>query len=128
MCAKREEEIAQLSSDEAAMFLDDLGIDEPALNKLIHLSYELLGLISFFTVVGGEVKAWTIKRDATALKAAGKVHTDIERGFIKAEIISYDDFIGVGSMAKAKEAGLLKLEGKSHIMKDGDIVNFRFNV
>ncbi len=129
VCAKIEEEIGQLDADEAAMFLDDLGIDEPALNKLIHSSYELLGLMPFFTVGEDEVRAWTIKRGTTAAKAAGKIHSDIERGFIRAELISYDDYVASDkSMVKAKEKGLVRLEGKNYIMRDGDIVNFRFNV
>jgi GTP-binding protein YchF len=128
ICAKIEEEIAQLDKDEAAMFLEDLQIDEPALNKLIHLSYDLLGLIPFFTVGKDEVRAWTVRQNTTALKAAGKIHSDIERGFIRAEVISYDDFIGAGDMVKAKEKGTLRLEGKGYIVKDGDIINFRFNV
>lgn len=128
ICAKIEEEIAQLPEEEALAFLEDLGIDEPALNKLIHLSYDLLGLMPFFTVGEDEVRAWTIKQNMTALKAAGKIHSDIERGFIRAETISYDDLIDAGSMVKAKEKGTVRLEGKTYIMKDGDIVNFRFNV
>jgi GTP-binding protein YchF len=127
--AKIEEEIAKLSVEEAAEFLDDLGIKEPALNKLVHLSYDLLGLMPFFTVGEDEVRAWTIRKGTSALKAAGKIHSDIERGFIRAETISYDDFVASeNSMVKAKEKGLVRLEGKTYIMKDGDIVNFRFNV
>jgi GTP-binding protein YchF len=128
VCAKIEEEIAQLAEDEAAMFLEDLQIDEPALNKLIHLSYDLLGLMPFFTVGKDEVRAWTIRQNTPALKAAGKVHSDIERGFIRAEVVSYDDLISAGDMVKAKEKGHVRLEGKSYIVKDGDIINFRFNV
>ncbi|MFC1856005.1 redox-regulated ATPase YchF [Thermodesulfobacteriota bacterium] len=129
ICAKIEEEIAQLSDEEAALFLEDLQIKEPALDKLIHLSYKLLGLMPFFTVGVDEVRAWTIKKNTTAAKAAGKIHSDIERGFIRAEVISYDDYMSVDyNMVKAKEKGLVRLEGKSYIMQDGDIVNFRFNV
>ena len=128
LCGKIEMEIAQLSPDDAKLFLDDLGFDEPASKKLIHLCYDILGFISFFTYLGNEVRAWPIKKGTSAQKAAGKVHSDIERGFIKAEVISFDDFISAGSMHTAKEKGLLKLEGKSYEVKDGDIINFRFNV
>jgi ribosome-binding ATPase len=128
LCGKIEMEIAQLSPDEARAFLDDLGIAEPALSKLIHLSYDLLGLISFLTYGEDEVRAWTIARGTNAQKAAGKIHSDIERGFIREEVISYDDFISSGSMAAARDRGLLRLEGKTYEVKDGDMVNFRFNV
>jgi len=129
VCGKIEMELVQLSPDEAKAFLDDLGIDEPAMLRLCRISYNVLGLISFFTVIKDEVRAWTIKKDTEALKAAGKVHSDIERGFIKAEVVSFDDFISSdGDMAKAREKGLLRLEGKTYIVKDGDIINFKFNV
>ena len=128
LCGKIEMEIAQLSPEEAKAFLDDLGIAEPALNKLIHVSYDLLGLISFLTVGEDEVRAWTIARGMNAQKAAGKIHSDIERGFIRAEAVSYNDFIAHGNMAGAREKGLLRLEGKTYEVKDGDIINFRFNV
>jgi hypothetical protein len=128
LCGKIEMEIAQLPPDEAAAFLEDLGIAEPALNKLIHLSYELLGLISFLTAGEDEVRAWTIRKGTEAQKAAGKIHSDIERGFIRAELVAYADFIAHGSMAAAKEKGLVRLEGKTYEVKDGDIINFRFNV
>lgn len=128
LCGKIEMEIAQLSSDDAEVFLDDLGIPEPALNKLIRVSYDLLGLISFLTVGEDEVRAWTISRGMNALKAAGKIHSDIERGFIRAEVVSYENFILDGSMAAARGKGLLRLEGKTYEVKDGDIINFRFNV
>lgn len=128
LCGKIEMEIAQLPPDESEAFLDDLRIDEAAKDKLIHVSYDLLGLLSFFTVKGDEVRAWTIKKGATALRAAGKVHSDIERGFIKADVISFDDFIRCGSMAAAREQGLLRLEGKTYEVNDGDIMNFRFHV
>ncbi len=128
LCGKIEMEIAQLSADEAKAFLDDLGIKEPALNRLIHVSYDLLGLISFLTVGEDEVRGWTITRGASAQKAAGKVHSDIERGFIRAEVIGYDEFIAVGTMAAARDKGLLRVEGKTYEVKDGDIINFRFNV
>jgi GTP-binding protein YchF len=128
LCGKIEMEIAQLPPDEAKAFLDDLGIAEPAAHKLIRVSYDLLGLISFLTTGEDEVRAWTIGRGTTAQKAAGKIHSDIERGFIRAEVISYDDFIACGSMAAARDKGLLRLEGKAYGVADGDIINFRFNV
>ena len=128
LCGKIEMEIAQLPPDEAEAFLEDLGIAEPALNKLIHLSYELLGLISFLTAGEDEVRAWTIRKGTSAQKAAGKIHSDIERGFIRAEVVAYDDFIAHGSLAAARDKGLVRLEGKTYEVKDGDIINFRFNV
>ena len=128
LCGKIEMEIAQLSPDEAEVFLEDLGIAEPALNRLIRLSYELLGLISFLTAGEDEVRAWTIRRGTDAQRAAGKIHSDIERGFIRAELVAYDDFITYGSMAAARDKGLVRLEGKTYEVKDGDIINFRFNV
>ncbi len=128
LCGKIEMEIAQLNSDEAKAFLDDLKISEPALNKLIHVSYDLLGLISFLTCGEDEVRAWTIDRGANAQKAAGKIHSDIERGFIRAEVINFENFISCGNMATARDRGLMRLEGKGYEVKDGDIINFRFNV
>ena len=128
LCGKIEMEIAQLSPEEADAFLNDLGIQEPALNKLIHVSYGLLGLISFLTVGEDEVRAWTVKKGTDAQKAAGKIHSDIERGFIRGEDVSFDDFISNGSMSAARDKGLLRLEGKTYEVKDGDIINFRFNV
>ncbi|MCL5023394.1 MAG: redox-regulated ATPase YchF [Nitrospirae bacterium] len=128
LCGKIEMEIAQLSPEEARAFLDDLGISEPALNKLIRVSYDLLGLISFLTVGEDEVKAWTLTKGTGAQKAAGKIHSDIERGFIRAEVVHYGDFIACGNMHAAREKGLLRLEGKTYEVKDGDIINFRFNV
>lgn len=128
LCGKIEMEIAQLSHEEADAFLNDLGIQEPALNKLIHVSYDLLGLISFLTTGEDEARAWTIKKGTDAQKAAGKIHSDIERGFIRAEVVSFDDFISNGSMSAARDKGLLRLEGKTYEVKDGDIINFRFNV
>jgi GTP-binding protein YchF len=128
LCGKIEMEIAQLSSDEAEAFLEDLGIAEPALNRLIRLSYELLGLISFLTAGEDEVRAWTIRKGTDAQRAAGKIHSDIERGFIRAELVAYDDFITYGSMSAARDKGLVRLEGKTYEVKDGDIINFRFNV
>lgn len=128
LCGKIEMEIAELSAEEAKAFLDDLGISEPALNRLIRVSYDLLGLISFLTSGEDEVRAWTIKRGLSAQKAAGKIHSDIERGFIRAELVSYKDFMECGGMAGARDKGLLRLEGKNYEVRDGDIINFRFNV
>ena len=128
LCGKIEMEIAQLPPDEAKLFLDELKIEEPASNKLIQACYKILGLISFLTSGTDEVRAWTIKKGTDALRAAGKIHSDIERGFIRAEVVSFDDFIAHGNMAAVKEKGLLRLEGKTYEVKDGDIINFRFNV
>lgn len=126
--AKIEAEIAELPEDEAAVFLEELGLPESGLDKLIKASYSLLGLINFFTAGSDEVRAWTIVNGTKAQKAAGKIHTDIERGFIRAEIVSYDDLIACGSEQAAKEKGLVRLEGKDYIMQDGDVTYFRFNV
>jgi hypothetical protein len=128
MCGKIEMEIAQLSPVDAKAFLDDLGIQVPALNKLIRVSYDLLGLISFLTYGEDEVRAWTIENGMNAQQAAGRIHSDIERGFIRAEIVSYDDFIAGGSIHAVREKGLFRLEGKTYEVKDGDMINFRFNV
>jgi len=127
--AKIEMEIAELPGEEAAAFLADLGIPEAARTRLIRASYDLLGLISFLTAGEDEVRAWTIPRGTTAHKAAGKIHSDIERGFIRAETVAYDDFVAAGgTMAAAKARGTVRLEGKTYEMRDGDIVNFKFNV
>ncbi len=128
LSGKIEMEIAQLSREDSEEFLKDLNIEEPAMARLISLCYDHLGLISFHTVGKDEVRAWTIRKGTTAQKAAGKIHTDIERGFIRAEVISYRDFIESGSMAHAREKGLVRLEGKTYEVRDGDIINFRFNV
>jgi GTP-binding protein YchF len=130
MCvsAKIEEEIAELDKEEKAMFLSELGMKESGLDRLIKASYTLLGLISYLTAGEPEVRAWTITKGTKAPQAAGKIHTDFERGFIRAEVVAYDDLIKSGSMASAKEAGLVRSEGKEYVMKDGDIVLFRFNV
>lgn len=128
ICANIEAEIAELNPDEKQMFLEDLGLASSGLDKLIAESYTLLGLISFLTAGQPEVRAWTIKNGTRAPQAAGKIHSDIERGFIRAEIISYDDLMKCGSMNAAKEQGLVRSEGKDYIMKDGDITLFRFNV
>ena len=129
MPVKLEMEIAQLGQEDAALFMEEYGIQEPSLNRLVRLSYELLGLISFFTAFGGkEVHAWTIKRGATALEAAGKIHSDIEKGFIRAEVISFDELIALGGFAEARQAGKLRLEGKGYLVQDGDVLTIRFNL
>ncbi len=128
IAGKLEMEISQLSPEDKKLFLSEMGLDTPASYKLIHACYDMLGLISFFTYAGEEVRAWTIKKGTSALKAAGKVHTDIERGFIRAETISFENFIDSGDIHTAREKGLLRLEGKTYEVKDGDIINFRFNV
>ena len=128
ICAQIEQEIAELDDDEKKMFLEDLGLEESGLEKLVRASYQLLGLMSFLTSGEDETRAWTIKLGTKAPQAAGKIHTDFERGFIKAEVVSYDDLVRSGSEAKAKELGLIRLEGKDYIMQDGDVVEFKFNV
>ena len=128
VAAKFEEDIAEMDAEEAQMFMEDLGLTETGLNRLIRTSYELLGYISFLTAGEDDVHAWTIVRGTKAPRAAGKIHTDIERGFIRAEVIAFEDLKACGSMAAAKEKGLFRLEGKDYVMKDGDITNFRFNV
>ena len=125
---KIEAEISQLDEDEKEIFLSELGLEESGLDKLIKASYSLLGLMSFLTAGEMEVKAWTIKKGTPAQKAAGKIHSDIERGFIRAEVINYKDLIECGGTPQAKEKGLVRLEGKDYIMQDGDVVLFRFNV
>jgi GTP-binding protein YchF len=128
ICGKIEEEISLLEDDEKIEFLKEMGLAESGLDQLIRISYRLLGLISFFTTGPIESKAWTIVKGTKAPQAAGKIHTDIERGFIRAEVTKYDDVVNYGSMQAAKEKGLMRLEGKDYIMEDGDIVLFRFNV
>ncbi len=123
-----EMEIAQLPEDEMALFLQSYDIAEPGLNVLVRASYELLGLMSFFTVGDDEVRAWTVRRGATAVEAAGAIHSDLARGFIRAEVISYDDMIACGTLAEARAKGKLRLEGKTYIVQDGDILNIRFSV
>ncbi len=125
---KLEMDIAHLPADEMAMFLQEYNIDEPSLNRMIRLSYDLLGLQSFFTVGPDEVRAWTTRRGATAPEAAGEIHTDLQKGFIRAEVVSYDDLTTLGGMNEAKAKGKLRLEGKEYIVKDGDILNIRFNI
>jgi len=129
ICAKLEADIAELDDpDEKAMFMEELGVAESGLDRLIKSSYALLGLISFLTAGSDECRAWTIKRGTKAPQAAGKIHTDFERGFIRAEVIAFEDMKACGTMAAAKAKGLVRSEGKEYVMKDGDIVNFLFNV
>lgn len=128
LCVKIEEELASLEGEDKKEMLEALGIKESGLDKVIKASYDLLGLMSFLTAGEPEVRAWTIKKGTKAPQAAGKIHSDIERGFIRAEIVSYEDLIKEGSMVAAKEKGLVRSEGKEYIMQDGDIVLFRFNV
>lgn len=128
ICAEIEQEIAELEDDEKKMFLDDLGIQESGLEKLIKASYELLGLMSYLTAGEDETRAWTIKVGTKAPQAAGKIHTDFERGFIKAEVVNYKDLLESGSYAGAREKGLVRMEGKEYMVKDGDVILFRFNV
>jgi GTP-binding protein YchF len=128
LCGKLEMELSQLDDASAEGFRAEFGLTEPGLERTIKLSYELLGLITFFTVVSDEVKAWSIANGTTALKAAGKIHSDMERGFIRAEVISLDDLMKVGSIAEGRKHGLLRLEGKNYIVQDGDVITFLFNV
>lgn len=128
LCAKVEEELVGLEDDEAAEFLSELGVEESGLEQIIHKGFDKLGLMSYFTAGVKEVRAWTIRKNSTAPKAAAAIHNDFEKGFIRAEVISYDDFVTLGGEAKAKEAGKMRLEGKEYIVQDGDIMHFRFNV
>ena len=128
LCAKIEEELTKLDKDEREMFKEELGIKESGLDKLVKASYSLLGLMSYLTAGETEVRAWTIKKGTKAPQAAGKIHTDFERGFIKAEVVSYDDLIESGSLLQAKEKGKVRIEGKDYVVQDGDVMLFRFNV
>ena len=128
ICAQIEQEIAELDEEEKAMFLEDLGLSESGLEKLIKASYKLLGLQSFLTAGEDETRAWTIKIGTKAPQAAGKIHTDFERGFIKAEVVNYQDLLNEGSLSAAREKGLVGMEGKDYVVKDGDVILFRFNV
>lgn len=128
ICAKIEAEIAELDPDEKGVFLTDLGLEESGLDRLIRAAFSLLGLMTFFTAGPMEVKAWTIRKGTKAPQAAGVIHTDFERGFIRAEVVSYQDFVTNGGVAGARDKGLVRLEGKDYVMQDGDIVHFRFNV
>lgn len=128
VCAKIEQEISELDEDERKLFLEDLGIKDAGLEKLIKASYSILGLISYLTAGPKETRAWTIAKGTKAPGAAGKIHTDFERGFIRAEVVSYDDLISSGNYTAAKEKGLIRLEGKDYVVQDGDVILFRFNV
>jgi GTP-binding protein YchF len=128
LCGKVEAELAQLEDEDARAFMDDLGISEAARDRVIASSYELLGLLSFLTAGPDEVRAWTIRRNTPAVEAAGAIHSDIQRGFIRAEIVAYDDLVKAGSMADAKKHGTVRMEGKTYIVKDGDVCHFLFNV
>ena len=128
ICAKIEAELSELDPEDAADYLESLGLEQPGLDVLAQAAYKLLGLQSFFTAGEMEVKAWTVRQGATAPQAAGVIHTDFERGFIKAEVIGYDDYIELGGEQGAKAAGKLRIEGKDYVMADGDVVHFRFNV
>lgn len=128
ICAKLEEDITSLEPEEKEMFLSDLGLEESGLDRLIRVCYDLLGLMSYLTAGEQEVRAWTIEKGTKAPQAAGKIHTDFERGFIRAEVVSYDDLMACGSLAAAREKGLVRSEGKEYVMQDGDVVLFRFNV
>ena len=128
LCAQIEEESSELDDDEKKMFLEDLGIEESGLDKLITASYRLLGLMSFLTAGEDETRAWTIKIGTKAPQAAGKIHTDFERGFIKAEVVNYQNLLDCGSYAGAREKGLVRMEGKDYVVQDGDVILFRFNV
>jgi ribosome-binding ATPase YchF (GTP1/OBG family) len=128
LAGKVEMEVAQLDEGDREAFLKEIGIQEPARERFIRASYRLMDLISFLTAGEDEVRAWTIPQGTVARKAAGKIHSDIERGFIRAEVIAYEDFIALGSETKCKEAGKLRLEGKDYVVEDGDIIHFRFAV
>jgi hypothetical protein len=125
---KLEMEIAQLSPDEADIFLEEYGIEEPGMDRLIHQSYDLLGLISFFTIADDQVRAWTIPRDETTHEASGRIHSDIYKGFIRAEIIAWDDLVALGGLSKARATGKLRLEGKDYRLQDGEVMQVRFNI
>mgnify|MGYP003509101918 CR=1 FL=1 len=128
VCAAMESEIAELEDEEKTEFLQEMGLEEPGLNRLIRAGYDLLGLQTYFTAGVKEVRAWTIHKGDTAPQAAGVIHTDFERGFIRAQVIAYDDFVALGGEAKAKEAGKMRAEGKEYVVQDGDVVHFLFNV
>jgi ribosome-binding ATPase YchF (GTP1/OBG family) len=128
ICAAIEAEIADMPDEDKQVFLGDMGMDEPGLNRLIRAGFSLLGLQTYFTAGVKEVRAWTVRIGATAPQAAGVIHTDFERGFIRAEVTAYDDYIAFKGEQGAKEAGKMRLEGKEYIVKDGDVMHFRFNV
>ena len=128
ICAKMEEEMAELDEEDRQLFLEEMGLSESGLDRMIKCSYELLGLISFLTAGSDECRAWTIRKGTKAPQAAGKIHSDFERGFIRAEVVAFADLKACGSMAAAKEKGLVRSEGKDYVMADGDVTLFRFNV
>uniref|UniRef100_UPI00242D1679 DUF933 domain-containing protein n=1 Tax=Anaerotruncus colihominis TaxID=169435 RepID=UPI00242D1679 len=128
ICAKIEEEITDMPPEDKLLFLEEMGLHESGLDRLIKKSYDLLGLISYLTAGKQEVRAWTITKGTKAPQAAGKIHSDFEKGFIRAEIVSFDELMACGSMAAAREKGLVRSEGKDYVMQDGDVVLFRFNV
>jgi len=128
ICGKIEAEVAELDNDEKQEFLNELGLDESGLDRMIHAGYRLLGLLTYFTAGPKEVRAWTVSDGALAPKAAGVIHTDFEKGFIRAEVTAYNDYVNSGGEAGAKEKGLLRLEGKDYRVIDGDVMHFRFNV
>lgn len=128
LCATIEQEIAELGTEDAQAFLDDLGLPCSATDRVIRTSYDLLGLISFFTMGEDECRAWTVRRGTLAPQAAGTIHTDLERGFIRAEVVQYDDFVAAGTLAACREKGVLHVEGKDYVVRDGDILNIRFNI
>ncbi|GHA91579.1 redox-regulated ATPase YchF [Modicisalibacter luteus] len=128
VCNQLEAEIAELEDEERSMFLDEMGMEEPGLDRVIRAGYALLGLQTYFTAGVKEVRAWTVKVGATAPEAAGVIHTDFQKGFIRAEVVSYDDFVSLGGEQAAKDAGKWRLEGKDYVVKDGDVIHFRFNV
>ena len=128
VCGKIESEIAALAPEDAKMFMEDLGISGSALDRIIQNSYELLGVFSFYTAGEPEARAWTIARNTTALQAAGVIHSDMEKGFIKAEVVTLEELIGLGSFQAAKNKGALRLEGKEYRVQEGDVILFRFNL
>jgi hypothetical protein len=128
LCATIEQEISELSPEDARAFLDDLGLESSATDRIIRTSYDLLGLLSFFTMGEDECRAWTIRKGTKAPQAAGTIHTDLERGFIRAEVVRYEEFVAAGTLAHCKEKGLLRLEGKEYVVQNGDILNIRFSV
>jgi hypothetical protein len=128
ICAALEAQIADLDAEDKALFLADMGMTEPGLDRVIRAGYDLLGLLTYFTAGDKEVRAWTIRRGATAPQAAGVIHTDFERGFIRAEVIAYADYVALAGEHGAKEAGRMRLEGKDYVVRDGDVMHFRFNV
>ncbi|MGH8679571.1 MAG: DUF933 domain-containing protein, partial [Burkholderiales bacterium] len=128
ICAALEAQIADLSDDDKRVFLADLGLQEPGLDRLVRAAYDLLGLQTYFTAQKKEVRAWTVHKGDTAPQAAGAIHTDFEKGFIRAEVIAFDDYVNLRGEARAKETGKMRLEGKDYVVKDGDVIYFRFNV